>query len=448
MAQGEYSILDFGAVRGGIEDSAGAIQAAIDAAGAAGGGRVTVPQGVFLSGSLFLKSHVELHLEAGARLVCSLDEKHIKSFPTRAGGEGLDGWSGGFFIGTAGAEDVTISGSGVIDGQGTKVFFERDEDGGFRECPKAAAVFRPRLLMFEDVQNLTVRGVTLRDAAFWTFHMAGCRRVLVDGIRIINDERGVNNDGIDPDSCRDVIIRGCLIQTGDDAIVVKSTAAMSARYGACENIIISDCILRSHCTAFKIGSETCGAIRNIMLSNCVLEGTRTVGIWMRDGGTIENITAHHVTGAARRYADCDAAHGGRGWWGKGEALFVSATPRTAEKPFPGAIRNISFDHMTLTAESSIFIAGEGNAPICGVRLSDIKVTFRKTGTQPGGLFDEQPGVRGMSPHKIPALYARCVRGLSVSRCTVRDAGGTSWSGAVCETEDCDAADADIKEVKN
>ena len=114
---------------------------------------------------------------------------------------------------------------------------------------------------------------------------------------ILNDDRGANNDGIDPDCCQDVVISNCIVRTGDDAIVVKSTGPMSRRYGASENVAITGCILHSRDSALKIGTETHGVIRNVTLSDCVIDDcSRAVGVWVRDGGTVEDIHVHHLTG--------------------------------------------------------------------------------------------------------------------------------------------------------
>lgn len=113
-----------------------------------------------------------------------------------------------------------------------------------------------------------------------------------------------NNDGIDPDCCRDVIVRDCIVETGDDAIVVKATKPMSEKYGSCENILISNCILHSHDSALKIGTETHGDIRNIILSDCIAKDcSRGIGIWVRDGATIEDVHVHHLIGNVLKYAD-------------------------------------------------------------------------------------------------------------------------------------------------
>ena len=159
----------------------------------------------------------------------------------------------------------------------------------------------------------------------------------IDGIKILNDDRGANNDGIDPDCCRNVVIANCIVSTGDDAIVVKSTGPMSRRYGVCENITITNCVLHSRDSALKIGTETHGTIRNVTLSDCIIDRcSRAVGIWVRDGGTVEDIHIHHLTGSTLRYADRYAEPGAPGWWGKGRTDFHQCDP---QKKQPDKDRN-------------------------------------------------------------------------------------------------------------
>ena len=434
-----YSVLDYGAAADGRTNCAPAIQAAVDAAAQAGGGTVLIPAGRYFSGSVLLKSRVELRLETGAVLISSLREQDILTFPPAPGEQPVDGWNGGFFLGGRDAEDIRITGGGVIDGQGDLIFSDPGLDRGYHECPMRCAPFRPRLLLFENVKGLEVSGVTLKDAAFWTLHMAGCRRVRVHGIRILNNDRGANNDGIDPDCCQDVIISDCQVETGDDAIVLKSTAPMAKRYGPCENVTITGCVLHSRDSALKIGTETHGTIRRVIFSDSIIRDcSRAVGIWVRDGGTVEDIQAHHLTGGVRRYADAYDLPGAPGWWGKGEPLFVSATSRKDSRlPSPGAIRRLSFSHICLDCESSLFLAGEENSVISGVRLDEIHLRFVRQGTQPGGLFDEQPSARHVYPHRIPALYLRWVSSLTLRDSTVRFEGeNEAWDGTLSETENC------------
>ena len=202
-----FNILDYGADKSGRVNSACAIQKAIDDCSEKGG-RVYVPAGRFLSGFLRLRSNVELYLEQGAELISDLGE------------------TSGYFLYADNEKNITISGEGRVDGQGRLRFEEDGADGGYGECPLNVTGDRPRTSFFENIENLTVRNITFYDAAFWTLHMAGCKNVLIDGIRILNNDRGPNNDGIDPDCCQNVVIQNCFIESGDDSIVVKATKSM------------------------------------------------------------------------------------------------------------------------------------------------------------------------------------------------------------------------------
>ncbi len=458
-----YNILDYGAVADGITNSAAAIQKAVDVCSVQGGGRVLIPAGRFLSGTIELKSHVDLHLESGAELICSLNREDIINISAAHQGEDgdeswEDGWEDGCFLGGIHAEHVSITGSGTIYGQGDRIFYDDGADGGLGECPKNVRGFRPRLMLFEDISDFRVEGVTLKDAAMWTLHMAGCRRVRVQNIQILNDVRGANNDGIDPDCCQDVIINGCVIQTGDDAIVVKSTKMMAKKYGPCRDIIITGCILHSHDSALKVGTETHGDIRNVVFSDCVIQDcSRAVGIWVRDGGTVEDIHIHHLTGAVRRYADCPQREFAPRWWGKGEPVFVSAAYRNEEKQYPGTIRSISLDHISLKCESCIFLGAEEASPIRHVTMDHMHLTMEQQGTQPADVFDEQPSPRGVYPHDIPAFYARYVDGLRVEAMTVWKTaanaadkeGKESAENQLVQLESCQRAEVNVQvEIKD
>jgi len=422
----DYLINEYGAIADGITNCREAIQKAIDECNTAGGGRVIIPPGRFLSGTLVLKSNVELHLESGAVLISSLNQEDLIDINQDVEDFNVDiDWTGGCFLYACHEKNISITGRGVIYGQGDHVFFDDGSDGGFGECPKNSKIEkRPRTTFFEDIENLNVIDVTFRDAAFWTLHMAGCRHVIVQGIRILNDCRGANNDGIDPDTCKDVLITNCIIETGDDAIVIKNSLPMAAKYGTCENIIISHCILNSHDSAIKIGTETAKAIRHVIISDCVFRDcSRGVGIWVRDGAIVEDIHVHHIIGNTLRYADYINRESAPGWWGKGEPIFISATSRAQNgsiessesiKMSPGIIRNISFDSIQMTTESCVFIAGEDNAIIEDVRISNLFMTQQKQGTQEADSFDEQPSGHGVYKHAIPAIYARYVKNLSVS----------------------------------
>ncbi len=412
----QYNILDYQAVGDGSTKCTAAIQAAIDDCAAAQGGQVVIPAGRYLSGSLRLRSNVDLHLSSGAVLISSLAEEDMIDFSKEFTDDNEDtGWEGGCFLYACHEKNITISGAGTIDGQGRLVFYDDDTDEGKHECPLNVRGFRPRMSFLEDVENLTVTGVTFRDSAFWTLHLAGCRNVLIENIRILNDERGPNNDGIDPDCCQNVIIRGCIIEGGDDSVVVKTTLPMTQKYGSCSNIVVSGCIMHSRSSALKIGTETHGDIHDIIMADCILRDcTRGIGIWSRDGGEIYNIHMHHVTGNTRSFANCSSREGGvNSWWGDGEPVFLSATKREGVDRLPGRIRDITMDHLNLKAEGALMLAGEDYAPVEHVQIRDTVIRFSRQSRELPEYLDERPSARGRVQRQIPCIYQRCTRDVSI-----------------------------------
>ncbi|MGI5899369.1 MAG: glycoside hydrolase family 28 protein [Christensenellales bacterium] len=435
----EYLITDFGA-REDNHDCAPAINAAIESAFLAGGGLVRVAPGTWNSGTIELKSNVELHLMAGAVLKCLLNEEAIKGF---ADEEAASALKVGFFVGAANADNVTISGGGEIYGQGEKTMIDDHSDGGFDESPFGIAEFRPKLSVFYNCENLTVRDVTIREAASWTLHLCGCRHVRVDGIKIINTDRGANNDGIDPDCCRDVKITNCHVETGDDAIVVKSTKAMTERFGSCRDILINNCTLHSRDSALKIGTETHDDIENVLFSNCIAyDCSRILGIWARDGATISNIRATNIIGSTRHYASSNRGYPNH-WWGRGEPVFISAAPRNEQSPRPGKIRDIYIDGLKAKCESSLFISGETGCEVENIFINNVDLDFVRQGTQPTGLFDEQPSIRDFRRHDIPAVYLSRAKKVFAQNLRVNFTDGEKekWTG-VLEAENCRELDFD------
>ncbi|WP_034466921.1 glycoside hydrolase family 28 protein [Butyrivibrio proteoclasticus] len=404
----DFNVVDYGAKPDGISKCTDAIQRAIDDCSTEGG-RVVFPAGEYLSGSLLLKSNVELHLESGAVLVSSLDEADVVDFSKDFVDDNADtGWEGGCFLYACHARDITISGFGTIDGQGRKVFYDDEPEDSPKECPLNVKGFRPRMSFLEDVENLTIVDVTFKDAAFWTLHMAGCRNVRIENIRIMNHKRGVNTDGIDPDCCKNVIIRGCNIVSGDDCIVLKSTAPMYKKYGDCENIIVNSCVLSTCCSAIKIGTETYGPIHDVIVSDCVLKDCiRGIGIWSRDGGEIYNITMHHISGNTRNFADSVLKKAAiYSWWGEGEPVFISAVKRENVDRIPGKVHHVSIDHLMLKSEAPIVVAGEEYSPISDVKITDSVIRMENQSGKTAMVLDERPSVNGRREMKMPVVYNR------------------------------------------
>lgn len=293
----EFDVRQFGAVADGQTLNTTAIQAAVDACAAAGGGRVVVPAGNFVSGAIYLKSRVELHLAAGAVLRGSRDFKDYPLMDFELHGYRVKHWPASLVTGV-GLQDVSITGHGTLDGQGEVWWKYMDEKG---DLP------RPVLISLNDCDRLLVRDIRAMNSPGWTFRVMVCRNIVVDGVTVKNPWKQYrNNDGINLVSCRDARVVNCHVDTGDDGITLKSVPDYhmvcigrpdySKPHIPCENILVSNCVVRHAHGGVVIGSETVGGVRNVVVNNCVFEGTRS-GVYIKGsayGGTVENVQASSI----------------------------------------------------------------------------------------------------------------------------------------------------------
>jgi len=289
----DYNILDYGAVRDTARLSTAAIQKAIDQCAGDGGGRVLVPAGDFKTGTLVLRSRVNLHLSMGATLYGSTtlsDYRPMKSdyVSLRTQTETVQ------LIYADHADNVVIDGHGVIDGRG-------------RAFPKLSwndeGITRPHLLRFIQCRDVVVKDVTLRNSGCWMQHYLACDRVRIEGIVVFN-RNNYNNDALDIDGCHDVVVRGMIADSDDDAITLKSTSPR-----LCENVRIADCVVSSHCNAIKLGTETNGGFRNVNISGIVVKpsedqrekffgqwiGSSAISLEIVDGGVLQNVNVSDIT---------------------------------------------------------------------------------------------------------------------------------------------------------
>ena len=289
----DYNICDYGAVSDTTQLSTMMVQRAIDECAQAGGGRVVVPAGSYKIGTIQLRSHVHLHLEHGATLYGSTslaDYRPMRSayLSLRTQTETVQ------LIYADDVEDVVIDGYGTIDGRG-------------RAFPKLSwndeGITRPHLLRFIQSRDIVVKDVTLRNSGCWMQHYLACDRLLIEGVRIFN-RNNYNNDALDIDGCHDVVVRGLIADSDDDAITLKSTSPR-----LCENIRIADCVVSSHCNAVKLGTETNGGFRNINISGIVVKpsedqrekffgqwiGSSAISLEIVDGGVLENVNISDFT---------------------------------------------------------------------------------------------------------------------------------------------------------
>lgn len=270
----DFVITEFGAVAGGAQLNTAAIQATIDAAATAGGGRVIVPAGVFLSGAVFLKQGVALHLAEDAVLKGS---ENIEDYPKRR--TRIEGHFPEWRVALVNASEMTglrITGAGKLDGSGPifwRAFWQRR-----KENPKCTnlEVERPRLVFIDRCTDVHVEGIRLEDSGFWNLHLYRCRDVVIDGLRITipsstPDLAAPSTDGIDVDSSQNVTIRRCFISTHDDNIALKGSKGPLADQDQdsppVENILVEDTTVGSGNGLITCGSEAT-LVRNVTVRNC------------------------------------------------------------------------------------------------------------------------------------------------------------------------------------
>lgn len=384
-----YKAADFGAVGDGTHNDTTALQAAVDACHRNGGGRVLLEGGhTYRCGTLVLKSCVELHLEMGAVLKAS---DHLEDFNLLGKGAVSTArvttptytncdYSGGptlFFLYAKDCEYVSITGFGKIDGN-QEIFYGTVTpwhiDGSFYP--------RVPLLFLEHVEHLTLHQITLTGSGFWTTHLVGCEDVLIDGIRILNDLRLANCDGIDPDHCKNVRIANCHIESADDCIVFKNTEN-AMKYGPCENILVSNCTLTSTSAAIKFGTESQALFRNISVQNCVISRTnRGISLQLRDCGSMENITFSNINIDTRQFSPDH-------WWGKAEPIAITAVKRREDTRI-GHIKNITFENINCVGENGILLYGEPEKNISDILFRNITVRLEKRTHWQKGIRDLRP----------------------------------------------------------
>lgn len=366
-----FNISDYGAVADTTILSTYAIQKAIDECSKSGGGRVVVPSGDFKTGSIQLKSNVHLYLEEGATLYGSTNIQDYTPITSsyvslRTGIPTIQ------LIYADSVENVSITGSGTIDGRG-KAFpkLSWNDEG----------ITRPHLLRIIRGKDITVRGITLKNSGCWMQHYLACDRLRIDGITVFN-RNNYNNDALDLDGCHNVTVTNMIADSDDDAITLKSTSPR-----LCEDIVISNCVVSSHCNAIKLGTETNGGFRNIIIRGIAVKpssdqssqffgypggiGHSAISLEIVDGGTMHNIDISDITIK-----------------GTESPIFIRladrARPYSKDHPIEGigsisgvVLHDILIEDAGPTGSSITGLAGH---PVKDILLHDIKI--RHAGGQP------------------------------------------------------------------
>jgi len=363
------------------EDATAGIARAIRACHESGGGRVVVPPGVWRTGAIHLRSQVELHVSEGATLLFSTDPAdYLPVVETRY--EGLEVLNYSPMIYAHGCTDIAITGRGTLDGQGSwdtwwGWFHECDEDFARLRAQACFGVpledrvygpgfhLRSSFIQPYDCTNVLIEEVRIVRSPFWQVHPVLCRNVTVRDLVI--DSQGPNNDGIDLESCRSVVVRGCTIDAGDDCIALKSgREADGLRVNVpTEDVLIEDCDLRVKYGAITLGSDLTGGIRNVYVRDCRIGGPRLYfGLYIKTnsvrGGFVENVYLKDVTisNLTKEVVQCNFLRG------EGDTGPLTPYVRNVE------LRGVTVDH----ARNALMLRGYRRSRIEDFRLIDCSFT--------------------------------------------------------------------------
>ena len=391
-----FSILEYGAKPGSEHSQTQAIQKAIDEADQKGG-TVVIPRGVFKTGTLNLKG-ADLYLEKGAVLLGSehKEDYYANGYLHCEFGETYS------LLYSIDHRDISIYGQGVIDLNGKQFFNfntwnlpdEWKDRCSEEQKQESTALFewRPnQSIFFHACEHVTIRDITILDASCWTLTFSQCDQVLVDGITNIGHPRVPNNDAIHISASKNVIISNCNLTSADDCIAISSITNWSV---PCENITITNCILKSFSKAIVLGYSH-SIVRNVTISNCqIKESNRAFCIMAASKtGLVENVTVSNMRLDTRVRAG--------NWWGNGEPVFIFALPYTTkdhvdhtqeleQRNFPVSVRNIFFQNLICTSENAAGVVGENN--IENVVFENVLIQLKKSDNLllKGRRFDTAP----------------------------------------------------------
>jgi polygalacturonase len=359
----------YGAAGDGCTLDTPALQAAIDACHAQGGGTVNVPAGRYVTGSIFLRDNITLHLEAGAVLLGSED---LADYPVINGRwEGAEQPTYASLITGFNLHHIAVTGRGTIDGRGAH-WWQRFSD-------KTLAHPRPRLIAFANCNNVLIEGITAVNSPSWTINPVRCTNVTIHGVSITNPADSPNTDGINPDSCRMVRIANCYVDVGDDCITIKSGVETedADKRAPCENVTITNCTMAHGHGGVVIGSEMSGGVRNVTIANCVFVGTDR-GLRFKSrrgrGGVVEDIRISNIVMTdvlcpitMNLYYACGA-------WG--DATVSDKRPQPIDAGTPH-FRRIHLSHITAhnVKYAAAFLYGLAEMPLEDITLSDISISL-------------------------------------------------------------------------
>ena len=347
------------------------IQAAIDKASANGGGQVIVPEGRFLTGTIVLKSGVDLHLEKNAILLGSTNPYDYPFMKAVLVKNGSTNQRRGGLIYSDHQTNIKLTGNGTVDGQGRKLaltidslFYVGKLDSSYYNLRRKRPGRRPGNIAFIDCKNVSITGVTIKNAAGWVTTYELCKNLRIDNVRVESDAYW-NNDGMDIVDCNNVQVTNCFVNSADDGICLKSETQGVMN----DSIYVAHCTVRSSASAVKFGTASIGGFKNVVIKDIKVYDTFRSAIALEsvDGGTLENIMVDGITAT-----------------NTGNAIFVRLGHRNESGPV-GILRNITIKNVKVEVP---FGRPDINYELRGPALSFFHNTFPSSITGiPGHLVE-------------------------------------------------------------
>lgn len=341
---------------------------AIEACVKRGGGTVNVSPGEYTVGTIQLKDNLTLNIEAGATLFLSQSKEDF-----RQGSRSM--------IFAENAQNIAVTGKGILNGlaqyeytdmKGVDVEISKEIEivraAGIdmRRYYRKATALNAYMFVINDCTNFLLSDITIINSPLWTVKMSDCDRVFVRGIYIYSDlAKGVNADGIDICSSRNVTISDSIIVTGDDSIVLKTIARNGEKANPCENITVTNCILSSSSTALMIGTETEADISNVLFNNCIIRNSnKGFGINVQDGATVSNVIFSNLT------IETNRRHWN--WWGSAEMCKFILRKRTDSSKL-GAIKDIVVENIIARVRGTSTVIGHVNRSLENIRFLNVQI---------------------------------------------------------------------------
>lgn len=427
-----FDIRAYGAVGDGAALNTAAIQRAIDACAKAGGGRVCVAGGCFVTGTVRLRDNVTFQIDKDAVL---LGSTNLADYAATVAGAVEAPAFNRCLIYAQSAKNIAFTGAGLIDARGTLAAFPIKVGSRLGE--------RPMLMRLVGCEEVLFSNLTFKNSASWGLHLVACDRVRFNGIRIESKNNNANNDGIDLDGCQDVRIVNCRISSGDDAICPKSTTVRP-----CSNIVVRACELSSHTAGFKLGTSSRGGFVDIQVTDTLFYDCPmgAIKLLLVDGGRMENVLLSDLR-MERVGGPVFVRLGNRGRAYEQPTEQIYAKDQQPEGVPVGRVRNIRIKNIvaTVTGEQrdrqGLLLTGIPGHQIEDVELENIRIALPGGGTQQEAMRSVPEDIArypeqfffGVLPSSF--LYARHVKGLTVKNVTITF--GNSDARPVLHTEDVD-----------